>query len=191
MKKKKILLLGIGLGCLNIASLINLAVIAPAIANTFETFTITLDESGTNSLANINTNGGLITTRNATIDVEHENLDVKEGYWATLGENGYFTNTIPLSGLKTINATFEGTLILDYKFINQEGYYAKKDVTLTSGIEYNFNYETPDVLYLRTTTGADIKKINIEYSCSRKNIEADLKETEFATFNDEHEYIDA
>ena len=188
MKKKKIILLaGVAIGCLSIIPLVNL-VIAPIIANSTETFTITLDENGINSLTNISSNGGLTTTRNGLIDVELENLSNKDGYWASLKENGYFTNTIPLSGLKTINATFDGTLILDYKFINQDGYYAKKDVTLISGQDYNFNYESPDVLNLRTTTGADIKNISIEYSCARKNVESDLKESEFTTFNDEFKY---
>lgn len=186
--KKKLFIIGAA-GVLTLAALaVNLTIFIPAIIEANDTFTIALSSTGDNDLDSINTRNGLLTERSGVIGVKTQNINEKAGIWASFGENSYFTNTDALSGLKSINVTFEGELFLDYKFINQDGYNAKEGVSLTSGVSYSFNNEAPDIFNLRSNLGADVTSIILTYSCVQNIIEADISYTKFSNYEDDYEF---
>ena len=107
------------------------------------------------------------------IHFDYDNIDVNGSSLAALNEGGYITNSVPLSGLKSIKATFDGELSVKHKFEGKDGY-ASTLTSLTSGAIYDFKNDRPDYFYLEASEETTLTGLELIYSCERRINEGHL-----------------
>lgn len=103
---------------------------------------------------------------------EYDNTSLLDSSLAIIQEGGTISNTTAISGLKTINATFEGTLNIKYKFDGKDEY-ASNYVQLESGVPYNFRNDSPDYFCLFASEETTLNSLDLTYSCSRRILPGD------------------
>ena len=99
--------------------------------------------------------------------------------WQTILPGGYFYNPVTstsfnnkISGITSIVYTGNGSLELHYGYsINNQDILYSFENTLTPGVEFTFNEETPSYIYIKNVSenNVDVSNLTIKYSCSAQS----------------------
>ncbi len=125
---------------------------------------------------------GFVSVRTADgnyIDFSYSNASSSSGNFGKLRKSGYLLNAYDdgktyknaLGTLKSITVTFDGDLSLEYSW-GREIYfddYLSEEVSLTSGVAFNFKNEEPNYFKIKANSETTITSVSLSYSCGTNN----------------------
>jgi hypothetical protein len=135
-------------------------------------------DSTTNSFGTATTESTHIAKTDLGNDVSFtfNNLGQSTNCWALLNEGGYFYNTTPISGLKSISISFLNGNGVKVSYGWSPSLYQGIDISIdsfgTSGgiVSYDFNGEMPSYFKISYASGAaKLNSITLKYSCVASN----------------------
>lgn len=83
--------------------------------------------------------------------------------------NGSIYNTDQIKGITSLNAIFDGDIVISYGYKSNGNIYYIVSETLTSGLTYNFDNSKPSYFKITAANGAYITSMNLVYSCIDNN----------------------
>lgn len=117
----------------------------------------------------------IVSESNGEINFSYDGYSSLTNSWGSLSSGGYFKNSDPIHGLKTIDITFKdlsSSFVISYSASQSDADIYKEEVNSISSLKYSFAFDEylPNYFKFEATSICNIEKINITYSCEDSHI---------------------
>lgn len=130
-----------------------------------DSYTLTMDATGDNSLANITARGSkVVTTGGNELAVSATGFSAHATAFGTLATGGTLDFVDMITGVQSITVNFDGELKVNFGF--EAGNYVRTNQPLATATEYEFGGQAPNYIGLVATKDTTIESIEVDYSCS-------------------------